>query len=140
MLRCIAHRSRFTLANQPVIETPFVFSVDESFVLAIEEDPRIARFYADVTKNRKPDQAKSLKHDLPIYRMALTRDGKRAATASGIFGRPGRVLLWNLQTAQPLANIPHDGKIDVLEFSPDSQVLTTVNDQNVKLWKLPEVK
>jgi WD40 repeat protein len=70
-----------------------------------------------------------------VDRVALSGDGKRAATATA-----DAVLVWDLAAGRPLLRVAHDqlgGRLQALEFSPDGRRLATANDRgDVKLWGL----
>ncbi len=83
-----------------------------------------------------PVKKRSLEHALPVYWLAVSRDGKKSATASGTFGRPGEVRVWDLATGTALLRIPHDGLIKAMEFSPDGNSLATVNDRDARMWNI----
>ncbi len=76
-----------------------------------------------------------LEHRSRVWWMALSRDGKQAATACD-----EEVLVWNLESGKRRVRIPSrravDGRILALEFSPDGRLLATVDDHDVRLWEI----
>lgn len=50
----------------------------------------------------------------------------------------GRVLLWDMNTKQLLATLPHDGTVYAMEFSPNGKLLATASaDSNARIWDVP---
>jgi WD40 repeat protein len=84
----------------------------------------------------KRGKVQTFEHPLPVYRVAISADGKLGATACGTFGRLGIVRVWDLQTGKALLSIPHDGPIALLQFSPDGRVLATRNDRDLRFWSI----
>jgi eukaryotic-like serine/threonine-protein kinase len=71
-------------------------------------------------------------HRGPIHMAALSRDGKRAVTAS----EDGTAIVWNLASGEPVAwLIGHTNWIRNAEFSPNGQwIITASNDRTAALW------
>jgi WD40 repeat protein len=71
-------------------------------------------------------------HTGPVLDVALSPDGRTAATASV----DQTVIIWDLATRQPLATLAgHAAIINGVSFSPDGRLLATAGHDNlVKLW------
>jgi WD40 repeat protein len=85
----------------------------------------------------KPVEMVALKHPGQVYWLAISHDGKLAATACS---QPDGVYVWNLETGKAILKIPHNGKVEAMEFSPDGLLLATANAADVQLWDLVEKK
>ncbi len=85
----------------------------------------------------KPVAKQTLKHteQIPgsIYWVAISHDGKRAATARE---NSDDVLVWSLETGKPVLKIPHKERVMAMEFSPDGRILATADAGDVRLWNL----
>ena len=77
--------------------------------------------------------------------MALAPDGRLLATAGMIhppmgLGLPGskpRIVLWDVQAAQPVGRIVLTRNLSGLEFAPDGATVATANDDGtVSLWEV----
>jgi WD40 repeat protein len=85
----------------------------------------------------KPAEKVTLTHPGPVYWVAISHDGKRAATACE---RPDEVTVWNLETGKPILKVPHAGSVEAMEFSPDGRWLATASPGDVHLWNLEPKK
>lgn len=83
--------------------------------------------------SEKPMEKVTLKHSGQVSRIAISHDGKQAATACA---HPDVAFVWSLETGKPLLKIPHKSKIMAMEFSPDGRVLATADAGDVHLWNL----
>jgi WD40 repeat protein len=81
----------------------------------------------------KPMEKVTLKHPGQVSWIAISHDGKQAATACE---QPNEALVWNLETGKPLLKIPLKGKVMAMEFSPDGRLLATADAGDVQLWNL----
>ena len=77
-------------------------------------------------------------HTAPVYAVALTSDGKIAATGS--FDRS--IKLWNAQSGTEIRTLAgknaHKNQILALDFAPDGRTLASGgSDNQVKLWAVP---
>lgn len=75
---------------------------------------------------------KPMVHAGQIYRLAVSSDGKKLATAGwDLIGR-----VWDLQTGEPLTPaLPHRWRLYAIAFSPDGRlVATTSQDNTARLW------
>jgi WD40 repeat protein len=82
-------------------------------------------------------------HDDAVTSVAWSPDGKRLATGSGRslrsgigFLRTGEAKVWDAASGQELLTLEgHDGKVNTVAWSPDSQRLATASgDKTVKVW------
>jgi WD40 repeat protein len=73
-----------------------------------------------------------LQHAGRVLRLAFSRDGRYLAT--GCDDRKAR--LWDVKSAELVAELPHRGTVWSLAFSPDGSLLATASDNEkfVKLW------
>jgi WD40 repeat protein len=71
-----------------------------------------------------------------VYCVAISPDGRLAATASGT--RDPTVMLWNLATNEHWPLSPtHEGAVYGVAFSPSGRWLVSVSgDHNIRLWDL----
>jgi WD40 repeat protein len=81
----------------------------------------------------KPVEKLAMKHPGPVYWVAVSHDGKLAATACE---GPNEILVWTLETGKPLLRVPHPGLVKAMEFSPDGRLLATADAGDVHLWNL----
>jgi WD40 repeat protein len=93
-----------------------------------------------------PQKIAVLEHPEGAYSVAMSRDGKHAATACGAI--KGQVLVWDLETAKRVFTIPllpasftnqwgqNDGGVKAMAFSPDGRLLAVVDGSGVRIWKL----
>lgn len=92
-------------------------------------------------------------HKGPVYALAFSNDGKRLASAGGIYMHggetPGEVVIWDLPAERPTARLPGlAGPVYALAFSPDKRTLATGGPAKggkrdtgeVKLWDLAKLK
>ena len=75
---------------------------------------------------------KPMVHAGQIYRMKVSPDGKKLATAG--WDNNGRV--WDLQTGEPLTPpLPHRRRLNEIAFSPDGRLVATAGEDNAaRLW------
>jgi eukaryotic-like serine/threonine-protein kinase len=73
-----------------------------------------------------------LKHDGRITCVALSPDGKLAATAS----TNRTALIWNWRAGSPVGpSMPHGSRVNDVVFSPDGQRVATGSDDNtIRIW------
>jgi WD40 repeat protein len=83
-----------------------------------------------------PAEKLALKHAGPVYWVAVSRDGKAAATCSAEDG----LHVWDLDTGRPRLRVPiaqdSGNRLKGLAFSPGGRLLATANAGDVQLWKL----
>jgi WD40 repeat protein len=65
-----------------------------------------------------------------VMRLALSPDGRRAATA----GRDGFARLWELDSGRKLGRMRHRGTVQHVAFSRDGALLVTCGDANARVW------
>ena len=85
--------------------------------------------YDTVTKQHV---GKPMTHSAQVYRMKLSPDGKKLATAG--WDNMGRV--WDAQTGEPLTPpLPHRWRLFAIAFSPDNHLVATGSaDGTARLW------
>src|SRR5262249_7281322 len=66
-------------------------------------------------------------HEKLIWAVALSRDGKKLATVSGLYNEPGELILWDRATGKQLAKVMEEKGLRALAFSPDGKTLATCN-------------
>lgn len=75
-------------------------------------------------------------HQAKIYAVAVSRDGKRAASAGG----NGEVYLWNLESNEELSRLEGHGEeaeVRGIAFLPDGKrVITAASDGELRLWEV----
>jgi WD40 repeat protein/tRNA A-37 threonylcarbamoyl transferase component Bud32 len=72
-------------------------------------------------------------HTLPVFAITFSHDGKTALSASA----DKTARLWDVETAEPLAVLPHAGRVEAVAFSPnDRHALTGSHDGTAALWDL----
>ena len=49
-------------------------------------------------------------------------------------GSDGYVYLWNINTGEEVARIPHGDLVSGINFSPDGKLLSTVSRKTLQLW------
>jgi WD40 repeat protein len=86
---------------------------------------------------RKPVLEPTDAHASGITAVAVSPDGKFAATAAG-----REVFIWDLAAGKKLYALPelHRDAITALSFTPQTQLVTVSKDRTLKVWKLGEDK
>jgi len=67
-----------------------------------------------------------------VVAVSLWPDGRRALFASGEL-----MLLWDLETDEPLERVAHRGAVLTVEFSPDGRRAVSSTKETVQVWELP---
>lgn len=103
------------------------FSLDGRLVVRTSEQ-RAEVFDAQTGKPR----GKPMVHAKQVYRMKLSPDGKKLATASWDY--TGRV--WDFQTGEPLTPpLKHRRRLYAIAFSPNGRFVATASEDNTaRLW------
>jgi WD40 repeat protein/serine/threonine protein kinase len=70
---------------------------------------------------------------LPVYRLAVSADGRTALT-----GSDHAAQLWDVRSRRPLGRaLPHTARVEAVAFSPDGQLCATGDDAGyVRLWQV----
>lgn len=72
------------------------------------------------------------RHAPAVGAVALTKDGKTAITS----GRDQVVRVWNVETGEALAALPHDSFVEVLALAPDDETLVTFTEKgDMRVWR-----
>ncbi|MBA4189738.1 MAG: hypothetical protein C0467_17265 [Planctomycetaceae bacterium] len=81
------------------------------------------------TPSREPADA----HSSSVIAVAISPDGKYAATAAG-----REVFIWDLDGGRKLYALPdsHRDGITSLSFTPQAQLVTASKDRTLKVWKI----
>jgi WD40 repeat protein len=67
-----------------------------------------------------------------VYAVALSPDGKSAASASG----DQLVRVWDVETGRPKQTLKHDSSVYDVVFSPDgTMIASAAKDRRVRLWE-----
>lgn len=75
---------------------------------------------------------KPFRHPPAVGAVALTQDGKTAITS----GRDQVVRVWNVETGEALAALPHDSFVEVLALAPDDETLATFTEKgDMRVWR-----
>jgi hypothetical protein len=78
-------------------------------------------------------------HQKPVWGLAVSRDGRRLASAAGFWGTrdAGELFLWDTVTGKCQHQLRgHDGPVLTVAFRPDDQVVASGSqDGAVKLWQ-----
>ncbi len=81
-----------------------------------------------------------LGHVAPVLSVCFSPDGKRLASAGGVFGKPGKpfgeVKVWDAETGQEVLTLQgHTGTVYCVCFSPDGkQIASASSDRTIKVW------
>src|SRR5205823_13149449 len=79
-------------------------------------------------------------HAAPVRAVAYSPDGRRLASASGEYGRPGEVKVWDAATGRELPCLRgHKDFVSCVAFSPDGRRLAAANGGvytpgEIKIW------
>lgn len=75
---------------------------------------------------------KTFRHPPAVGAVTLTNDGKTAITS----GRDQVVRVWNVETGEALAALPHDSFVEVLALAPDDETLATFTEKgDMRVWR-----
>jgi WD40 repeat protein len=121
-----------TVACTPMGKTPVL-------VVTGAEDGKVRMW--DVTDLNKlpktPWREPADAHSSGVHAIAISPDGKFAATAAG-----REVFIWDLESGQKRYALPaeHRDSITSVSFTPQTQLVTTAKDNSLKVWKLGAAK
>jgi WD40 repeat protein len=111
----------------------------EILVITGAEDGRVRIWdVSDPAKLPKnPTREPSDFHASGIHAIAVSPDGKFAATAAG-----REVFIWDLETGKKKYSLPpeHRDSVTSLSFTPQTQLVTASKDGTLKIWKLGSEK
>lgn len=113
------------------------FHADDKSVLLLDETKAILWDLSAA----KPAKLKTLEHGaLPNaatpYSVTLSADGKRAAIACTSMKRTPFILVWDLEKAEQLFQVPLGRYVLQMAFSPDGRFLATVDTHEARLWSM----
>ena len=75
-------------------------------------------------------------HEGRIFSLAFSLDGETLALAA----EDATVKLWEIASGKDLATLRHTDNVKSVAFSPDSEILATVESKSVKLWEVSTKK
>jgi RNA polymerase sigma factor (sigma-70 family) len=66
-------------------------------------------------------------HEEMVWAVAFSPDGKTLATVSGLYNKPGELILWDAATGRERARAKETKGVRALAFSPDGKTLATAD-------------
>lgn len=113
--------------------TPDEASIDW-YQLEAEQQAAAFTSWADSVRSETPDLRFQVGHSNDISHVAVSPDGRYAATGSG----DRSVTLWELETGRALRSFRgHDEWITTIAFSPDGRLVASASrDGEIRLWDI----
>jgi WD40 repeat protein len=101
---------------------------EQTHIIAADVDGNVAVFAgADCLNYGKP-----FRHPPAVGAVALTKDGKIGITS----GRDQVVRVWNVETGEAMASMPHHSFVEVLALAPDDETLATFTEKgDLRVWR-----
>jgi hypothetical protein len=100
----------------------------QSHVIAADVDGNVAVFAGSECVN----YGKPFRHPPAVGAVALTKDGKTGITS----GRDQVVRVWNVETGEAIAAMPHNSFVEVLALAPDDETLVTFTERgDMRVWR-----
>lgn len=100
----------------------------QSHFIAADADGNVAVFDGAQSMN----YGKSFRHPPAVGAVALTQDGKIGISS----GRDQVVRVWNVETGEAIATMPHNSFVEVLALSPDDETLVTLTEKgDMRVWR-----
>ncbi|MFM7605713.1 MAG: WD40 repeat domain-containing protein, partial [Prosthecobacter sp.] len=100
----------------------------QSHFIAADAEGNVAVFAgADSVNYGKP-----FRHPPAVGAVALTQNGKIGISS----GRDQVVRVWNVETGEAIATMPHNSLVEVLALSPDDETLATFTEKgDMRVWR-----
>jgi hypothetical protein len=100
----------------------------KTHIIAADVDGNVSVF----TGEKWDAFGKSFRHPPAVGAVTLTKDGRTAITS----GRDQVVRVWNVETGEALAALPHDSFVEVLALAPDDETLVTFTEKgDMRVWR-----
>ncbi|MBL9183917.1 MAG: protein kinase [Verrucomicrobiaceae bacterium] len=100
----------------------------QSHIIAADVDGNVAVFAGSECVN----YGKPFRHPPAVGAVALTKDGKTGITS----GRDQVVRVWNVETGEAIAAMPHNSFVEVLALAPDDETLATFTEKgDMRVWR-----
>ncbi|MFN7564828.1 MAG: WD40 repeat domain-containing protein, partial [Prosthecobacter sp.] len=100
----------------------------KTHIIAADVDGNVSIF----TGEKWDAFGKSFRHPPAVGAVTLTKDGRTAITS----GRDQVVRVWNVETGEALAALPHDSFVEVLALAPDDETLVTFTEKgDMRVWR-----
>ena len=100
----------------------------KTHIIAADVDGNVSVF----TGEKWDAFGRSFRHPPAVGAVTLTKDGRTAITS----GRDQVVRVWNVETGEAIAALPHDSFVEVLALAPDDETLVTFTEKgDMRVWR-----